>query len=550
MQFKKVFMYVFAACMVASCTNDLDFEEVRPEQDGDLEFTVEIEPYVKDSGARTRGYFVELDDLDNGDDFDFKFEKNDKFGICSVDGEVNLPLLVKANKKFSAGTEVKLSMDDEEKGKLIEGRKYVLYYPYNEDRDNGVYYSVSNKELGLRFDYSGQKQKGDDKYDIIGKERNYYVSEIFEYNGGNNPFKNVKLKPLGAVIHLQVYLPKIDSYRNPGGKYVCVGLENVDGSCGFYSFVSAESKGNGDFNFSYKAKSNSLVLNLEDVYVENSDETGFGTCDFYMIAYPGSTGGFKVKVTNFLGITYYSHKTYDLDMRAGLYYSLEGIELDYPTEEGHEYVDLGLPSGLLWATSNVGTSSPYDSGYYLAWGEIGSKNIKLYDWNNYIFGTENKLTKYDQPYMTLEPCDDAASKIRGGKWRTPSHDDFEELVKKCFWLWTNSYMGTGMKGYIVYKARKGQEGHLLSEENMHDNESYWQYTIDIPHIFLPCCGYIEGAKLCGGNNSNDVFTYYMTSNLDSPISKCNAFTISSLGPSYYGKTDRCNGLCLRPVFKK
>ena len=548
MQLKKVFMYVFAACMVASCTNDLDFEEVRPEQDGDLEFTVEIEPYVNDSGARTRGYFVELDDLDNEDDFEFKFEKNDKFGICSVDGEVNLPLLVKANKKFSAGTEVKLSMDDEVKGKLIEGRKYVLYYPYNEDRYNGVYYYVSDKELGLRFDYSGQKQKGDDKYDIIGKERNYYVSEIFEYNGGNNPFKNVKLKPLGAVIHLQVYLPKIDSYRNPGGKYVCVGLENVDGSSGFYSFVSAESKGNGDFNFSYKAESSSLVLNLEDVYVENSDETGFGTCDFYMVAYPGSTGNFKVKVTNFHGITYYSHDTKNLDIKAGKYYSLEGIELDYPTEAGHEYVDLGLPSGLLWATANVGTSNPYVPGYNLAWGEIEYK--KTYNWNNYKFGTKERLKEYDQPYMTFDPCDDAAFKIWGGKWQTPSHEDFEELENNCFWLWTNSYMGTGVKGYIVYKARKSQEGNVLPKDRMRANESYWRYTIDMPHIFLPCCGYMKGTSLYGGNNNYYGMSYYMTSNLDSEKSECNVFEFNDCGLNHYGHIDRCYGLCVRPVFKK
>ena len=62
----------------------------------------------------------------------------------------------------------------------------------------------------------------------------------------------------------------------------------------------------------------------------------------------------------------------------------------------HEYVDLGLPSGTLWATCNVGASSPEDVGDYFAWGENATKDI--YDWKQYKFGIlctdVCKLTKY------------------------------------------------------------------------------------------------------------------------------------------------------------
>ena len=60
---------------------------------------------------------------------------------------------------------------------------------------------------------------------------------------------------------------------------------------------------------------------------------------------------------------------------------------------GHEYVDLGLPSGTLWATCNVGADIPEKYGDYFAWGETQSKDN--YGWDSYQLGIDyNKLTKY------------------------------------------------------------------------------------------------------------------------------------------------------------
>ena len=58
---------------------------------------------------------------------------------------------------------------------------------------------------------------------------------------------------------------------------------------------------------------------------------------------------------------------------------------------GYEYVNLGLPSGTLWATCNVGASSPYESGSYFAWGETETKDI--YTWENYKFFKDMILTR-------------------------------------------------------------------------------------------------------------------------------------------------------------
>ena len=63
------------------------------------------------------------------------------------------------------------------------------------------------------------------------------------------------------------------------------------------------------------------------------------------------------------------------------------------TLQGHEYIDLGLPSGTLWATCNVGANSPEEYGDYFAWGETTPKTI--YDWSTYQYGSSSStLTKY------------------------------------------------------------------------------------------------------------------------------------------------------------
>ena len=102
-----------------------------------------------------------------------------------------------------------------------------------------------------------------------------------------------------------------------------------------------------------------------------------------------------------------------------------------------DWVDLGLPSGLLWATRNVGATSPEDYGDYFAWGEIQTKEV--YDWSTYIYcnGDYDQLTKYcnhsDYGYngftdnlTILQPGDDAATANYGG--RTPTKEEWKELI--------------------------------------------------------------------------------------------------------------------------
>lgn len=107
----------------------------------------------------------------------------------------------------------------------------------------------------------------------------------------------------------------------------------------------------------------------------------------------------------------------------------------------HEWVDLGLPSGTLWATMNVGASNPEDCGYYFAWGETTPK--EAYDWSTYIWcnGSENTLTKYcsDKDYGEVDnrtillPEDDAATMNWGAAWCLPTEAQMQELITQCEW---------------------------------------------------------------------------------------------------------------------
>ena len=114
--------------------------------------------------------------------------------------------------------------------------------------------------------------------------------------------------------------------------------------------------------------------------------------------------------------------------------SVRGIIEVSGNTNGHSYVDLGMPSGTLWATCNVGASKPSDAGLYFQWGDtvgytkdqVGKD--KQFIWDDYKFsinGSSTNFSKYGAPVLQLE--DDAAHVNMGGDWHMPTNDQFFEL---------------------------------------------------------------------------------------------------------------------------
>ena len=115
------------------------------------------------------------------------------------------------------------------------------------------------------------------------------------------------------------------------------------------------------------------------------------------------------------------------------------MEKNINNNNGFEYVDLGLPSGTLWATMNVGASKPSDAGLYFQWGDTvgytsdqvgtgdGQHKFAL-DWSDYKWGKYPNFTKYTTTGATLELEDDAAHANMGGNWHMPAPAQIQELL--------------------------------------------------------------------------------------------------------------------------
>ena len=158
-----------------------------------------------------------------------------------------------------------------------------------------------------------------------------------------------------------------------------------------------------------------------------------------------------------------------------------------------EWVDLGLPSGLLWYSVNLGAIAPEGYGNYYAWGETTPKNI--YDWGTYIHcnGDGNKLTKYctiayygDNSFTdgktTLEAMDDAAAQVLGNGARTPRKDEWEELLNHTTSEWgeQNGVYGRrffGENGSALFLPAAGYRCWDSELDLVGDYGDYWSASL-------------------------------------------------------------------------
>ena len=155
-----------------------------------------------------------------------------------------------------------------------------------------------------------------------------------------------------------------------------------------------------------------------------------------------------------------------------------------------EYVDLDLPSKVLWATTNIGANTPYEYGDYFAWGETAPRTTG-FDWTNYTYSNDDGsvINKYNATdgKTQLDSDDDAATQQWGAPWCMPTQANWQELIDNCDWTWTDDYQGTGIMGNIV-----------ASRTNSHA-------------IFLPAGGAYLDNSLSFGNTSGFFWSSTLTS---------------------------------------
>ena len=173
---------------------------------------------------------------------------------------------------------------------------------------------------------------------------------------------------------------------------------------------------------------------------------------------------------------------------------------------GHKWVDLGL--SVKWADCNVGASKPNDYGAYFLWGETTAKVRNSSEWDGYKYAPNGgtlvtaKLSKYNTDSSNgfvdhktiLDSTDDAATVNWGGAWRTPTKEEWEELVKECEWVWILDR--EDIVGYQVTSRKNGNSIFLPASGLLNNttpwgrgfNGHYWSSTVcgRTPHFAFSC----------------------------------------------------------------
>lgn len=255
------------------------------------------------------------------------------------------------------------------------------------------------------------------------------------------------------------------------------------------------------------------------------------------ISVTGNVDKFNVEVTSLsYGTKYYyrSYLKYNLDSQEKYYY---GGKKSFTTKgldnSNHYVVDLGLPSGTLWATMNIGAISPEDYGDYFAWGETKGYNSGKIDfnWSTYKWckGFTNTMTKYCTEFYygyngftdnktELDPEDDAAYVLWDPAWRMPSLKQFEELINSSYTTtkWTTV---NGVYGRKITSLSNGNS------------------------IFLPAAGYRYDTSLYDAGSNG----YYLSRTLYSGITyDARGLGFNSSGVNM-GNLSRVAGQSVRPV---
>lgn len=192
-----------------------------------------------------------------------------------------------------------------------------------------------------------------------------------------------------------------------------------------------------------------------------------------------------------------------------------------------EYVDLGLPSGNLWAKCNLGASAPEAYGDYYAWGETKPK--QEYTYPNHKWYKEGApslgFTKYNNEdgKMTLEDEDDAVIQNLGNGWRTPTLADFRELTNKKLTTIKKTTLN-GVAGYQITSKKNGKS------------------------IFIPFAGFKRDKPQTREISADEEVAVCMTNlrRIDDMVYNAWTFAFQNDRIGRYGKL-RPDGISIRPV---
>ena len=527
---KRYYLPLTLLALLAGCTSET-FNTESLDNEFVFHVTITAPDFEMDADSRTS-----LDLTESG--LSFTWAESDVVGIYPNAGDqVSFPMTKGAGTKtanFDGG------------GWVLKGNyTYAAYYPY--DAGNTFY---ARSYTALPISYKGQKQPANSSTAGLGVY-DYMVATASTPESGNVTFN---FQHIGSVLYLQLTTPD------------AVTFTKLTLSAEAPIFTTEATVNISDASLTPVAIAKTMILDLDGIAVEAG-----GTLYAWLLMAPTDASGKTLAAT----LTTSESDTYTAELTGKYYltgkaYQLKGNltksgtggtgeDIGWGDElvlNGHEYVDLGLPSGTLWATMNVGATTPEDYGNYYAWGETKTKteqgkaddySMATYKWlsigtildDEGIETTSGIYNKYwtntdaDLGYITgivdnktiLDLEDDAAAMNWGGSWHMPTHADWNELIntENCTWSWITN---NGVNGYKVTSIFNSKS------------------------IFLPAAGYrtetylsFGGRRGCYQSSSlyesfpDDV--WHLEFNSDSNGGYCTYYDYYNFG--------RVGGLTVRPI---
>ena len=415
---KNIFLLITAAMMLLSCSQDeSDNKSWRAD---DARIAAKAADFEATTGFTSPATRTALTPNDKG--LAFTWSDGDILGVFSKTESQQIPVYM------SGGADSKDATFSSKGFQLAAGEQYVAYYP--------IVDKVTASPV-IPVDYTGQTQDGNDSYAHLASH-DYMVSDAVTPTATN--VADFTMHHVGAILRLRITMPKADSYSSV--------VLSATSDKAFTTKANLNLFGTELIEPTEQAST--MTLNLTNAATTDADKvltvwamvlpTDLSS-ETVTVTVKSATGADDAVFSFQPGKKLASGKAYSYDIK--------------PTTE--EYVDLGLTSGNLWATCNIGASTPEEYGTYYAWG--ADKFISSTDYAQYPgFYPANSVGYYKS--YSGNTSYDTATKVLGGKWITPDQDDWIELINNSDVEWTtqngvNGMLVTGPNGKSIFLPAAG-----------------------------------------------------------------------------------------------
>ena len=394
--------------------------------------------------------------------------------------------------------------------------------------------------------FKGTTSSGDCEYAVYpynenhklsGRTLTYYLPDSYTYTSVDQTFipsekngNSFRMPMYGTIANNEV------SFKHLGG-VICLKIDKMPAESGTVKVISESKKLCGSFTANLSDATPRIITasaaagiehcggtkdNVVSFFYSNAIEGESGT--FYL---PAAVGIYKLTIIVSSG-KLYSSATDSINLeRAKLKVvkvNTEYVEDNSKSFNGHKFIDLGLPSGLLWAETNIGATIAADAGNYYAWGETETK--EKYTWAKYKYGTKDNLYKYNTTgkMSVLNLDDDAAYVNWGFHCRMPTRAEYQDLCNSCIanYVYETSSSSDSIFGVKFISKKTGNS------------------------LFFPQAGFYLGSEMDAFTKEN-YSRYWTSNNIPTEVSMAYNFYIDKSGSEKYwgfGVGSLTNG-CIR-----